>query len=281
MKFLSMMIACSLILAGAARAENTVPEAPVEITREAYGAWLEEIGSVTSPYQEKIFEWLDEQNSRTLPREVMSDPDHLFVTVDRPLQETIEAEEMGDVEKGVTYGLETYGIIDAPVDTVLETILFRWGKPVGAASGITYPVDSVFSFREEKLETFWGDRSYRCETKMRGGGVAKDQNDTASLLVRGDALAGYTIVGNFFGPNGSSPTTSSISIMLLRPLEDGRTEYRVSGRYTGQSYSFFGIEFGRKNYGFNVSRIRAGQKDFYGQVQELKATGKITERRPR
>lgn len=280
MKLISTMIACSLILAGAARAEDAA-QAPAEITREAYGAWLEEIGSVTSPYQEKLFDWLDEQNSRTLPREVMSDPDHLFVTVDRPLQETIEAEEMGDVEKGVTYGLETYGILDAPVDTVLETILFRWGKPVGAASGVTYPVDSVFSFREEKLETFWGDRSYRCETTMRGGGVAKDQNDTASLLVRGDAQTGYMLVGNFFGPNGSSPTTSSMSIMLLKPLEDGRTEYRVSGRYTGQSYSFFGIEFGRRNYGFNVSRIRAGQKDFYGQVQELKATGKITERRPR
>lgn len=280
MKLISTMIACSLILAGAARAEDAA-QAPAEITREAYGAWLEEIGSVTSPYQEKLFDWLDEQNSRTLPPEVMSDPDHLFVTVDRPLQETIEAEEMGDVEKGVTYGLETYGILDAPVDTVLETILFRWGKPVGAASGVTYPVDSVFSFREEKLETFWGDRSYRCETTMRGGGVAKDQNDTASLLVRGDAQTGYMLVGNFFGPNGSSPTTSSMSIMLLKPLEDGRTEYRVSGRYTGQSYSFFGIEFGRRNYGFNVSRIRAGQKDFYGQVQELKATGKITERRPR
>lgn len=278
MKLLSTMIACSLILAGAARAEA---EAPVEITREAYGAWVEAIGSAQSPYQEKLFDWLDEQNSRALPREVQSDPDFLFVTVDRPLAETIEAEEMGDVEKGVTYGLETYGILEAPVDTVLETILFRWGKPVGAESGVTYPVDTVFSFREEKLALHWGDRSYRCETKMSGGGVAKDQNDISSLLVRGDAKGGYILVGNFFGPNGKSPTTSSMSIMLLRPLENGRTEYRVSGRYTGQSYSFFGIEFGRKNYGFNVSRIRGGQKEFFGQVQELKKTGKITERRPR
>jgi hypothetical protein len=277
MKLLSTVIACSLILGASARAEN----APEEISRETYGAWLESIGSVVSPYQENLFDWLDEQNSRALPREVQSDPEHLFVTVERPLQETIEAEEMGDVEKGVTYGLETYAVIDAPVDTVLETILFRWGKPVGAVSGVTYPVDSVFSFREEKLEPFWGERSYRCETKMRGGGVAKDQNDISSLLVRGNAEEGYILVGNFFGPNGSSPSTSSLSIMLLRPLEDGRTEYRVSGRYTGQSYSFFGIEFGRKNYGFNATRIRAGQKEFFAQVAELKNTGKITERRPR
>jgi hypothetical protein len=68
--------------------------------------------------------------------------------------------------------------------------------------------------------------------------------------------------------------------MILKPLSDGSTEYRVSGRYTGQSYLFFGIEFGRRNYGFNVSRIRAGQKDFFAQAAELKKTGKIRERRP-
>jgi hypothetical protein len=46
----------------------------------------------------------------------------------------------------------------------------------------------------------------------------------------------------------------------------------------GQSYAFFGLDNGRKNFGFNVSRIREGQKDFYSQVKALKETGKIPEK---
>jgi hypothetical protein len=68
---------------------------------------------------------------------------------------------------------------------------------------------------------------------------------------------------------------------MLKPMADGRTDYRVAGYHLGQSYAFFGIEYGRKNFGFNRERIRQGQQEFYGQVAELKQTGKITERKPR
>lgn len=271
----------SLLLAPTLASAADVFELPGAIERESYGAWLEEIGSVRSAYTDHLFDWLEEQKTAALPKEVAVDPEHLFVTVDRPLQQAIEAEANGDVERGVTYGLETYGVVDADVATTLETILFRWGKPVGAESGVTYPLDTVFGYREEKLTPVWGPGSYRSETTMKNGGVAKDQNDVSTLLVRGNPRDGYVIVGNFFGPKGKTPSTSSMSIILIRPTADGRTDYRVSGRYTGQSYLIFGIDFGRRNYGFNATRIRAGQKDFYANVAELKNTGKISERRPK
>lgn len=254
-------------------------EAPVTIERASYGAWLDATSSARSPFFEKLFDWLDEQSARELPPEVASDPEKLFVAVARPLAETDELEGNGEVEEGVTYGLETYGVINAPVATVLETILFRWGKPVGQAEGETFPVDSVYGFRREKLKAV-APGTYETETTLTGGGVAKDQNDRSTLLVREDGRGGILLVGQFFGANGRTASTSSMSVMWLRPTADGKTDYRVSGRYTGQSYTTFGKEFGRRNYGFNATRIRAGQKDFYGQVAELKATGRITERRP-
>jgi hypothetical protein len=259
---------------------NAYGEVPAELERASYSEWLSSIGSVSSPYLEPIFDWYEEQKGSALPPQVEADPERLFVSVERPLQQTVEAEEMGDVERGVTYGLETYGLVDAPVDVVLETILFRWGKPVGAESGVTYPVDTVFGYREERLAPKWGPRAYATNTVMKNGGVAKEQNDASSLLVFGDSTKGYVLVGQFFGPNGKTPSTSSMSIIILNPVTGGKTDYRVSGRYTGQSYLIFGIEHGRRNYGFNATRIRAGQKDFLGMVKSLKTTGKIPERRP-
>lgn len=275
MKKFLLLLALPIFVCASAWAE-AVPE---KIEQGNYSAWLASIGSARSPYFNQLFAWYEEQKSAPLPSQVAADPDKLFVTVDRPLSETIKAENDNLVEKGITYGLETYGIIDARVETVLETILFRWGKPVGAAKGVTYPVDTVFSFREEKLDDIWGPGSYRSITTLRGGGAAKDQNDISTLLVRGNPQSGYVIFSQYFGPNGRTLSTSSMSIMTIRPMPDGRTEHRVSGRYTGQSYLIFGIDFGRKNYGFNFSRIRVAQKEFYGMVNELKTTGQIAERK--
>lgn len=255
-------------------------DAPSVLERESYRSWLQEIGSTESVYFDSLFDWMEEQKDSDLPGAVDQDPEKLFVSVDKPLQDTIEAEANGDIEKGTTYGLETYGRIAAPIETVLETILFRWGKPIGQLAGTTYPYDTVFSFRQETLSPYWGPQAYRTETLMRGGGVAKDQSDVNSLVLRGNASDGYFLIGSFYGPKGRTPTTSSMSIIYIKPTPNGETEYRVSGRYTGQSYAIFGLEFGRRNYGFNVTKIRQGQKEFYSMVEELKTTGKIRERRP-
>ena len=81
-------------------------------------------------------------------------------------------------------------------------------------------------------------------------------------------------------PVFSSPTTSHLSIVTLKPLPGGRTEFRQTVRQQGQSYKVFGIDYGRRNFGFNAVRVREGQKQFFAIVNELKTTGKIKENRP-
>lgn len=254
--------------------------APEQVERASYRAWLGEIGSVESPFLDYLFDWLESELPRALPAEVAEDPEHIFVSVDRPLAETIELENAGDLEAGITYGLETYALVDVPVEIALETLLFKWGKPIGEREGTTYPVDTVYGFRQESIEAKWGLRTYQTTTTKANGGLAKDQRDIYSLMVRGDATRGYVVVGGFLKPNGNTTTSASMSMMLFLPTSDGKTEFRVSGRHMGQSYKFFGIEYGRRNFGFNKERIRAGQKEFIDSMYELKRTGKIRERRP-
>lgn len=256
------------------------PMPPNNTEKTEYTNWLGAIGSAVSPFSDFVFEWYETQKSANLPPEVAQDPEKLFVSVQRPLQETIKLEDAGDIEIGVTYGVETYAILDAPVKTVLEALLFKWGKPVGAREGTTYPSDTVYSYRQESLQERWGSSSYLGTTVKRGGGLAKDQNDLYTLLVRGDETTGYVLIGSFFKPNGSTTTSSSFSITTIKPTADGKTDFRVSGRHMGQNYTFLGVEYGRKNFGFNRDRLRLGQKEFFASVDELKRTGKIRERKP-
>ena len=260
-----------------AQAGSAVP--PASIERATYSNWLSQIGAPSSPYSNFLFSWLEEQGKTSLPSQVSADPEKLFVAVERPLAEAVRVEAAGDLEEGTSYGLETYAIINAPVSTVLETILFRWGKPVGQAAGATRPYDTVYGFREERANPEWGPGSYRTITSKRNGGIAGDMNDSFSLLVRGNPQEGFVIAGSFIAPTGETITTSFLTFIILRPMADGKTEYRVAGLLTGQNYSFFGLENGRKNFGFNAARIREGQKEFIGQVKALKDTGKIPERR--
>jgi hypothetical protein len=250
---------------------------PASIDRATYPDWLRAINAPDTAYFDYAFRWYEAQLVQPLPAQVATDPDKLFVSITAPLAEAVKLEGAGDVEEGTTYGLETYGIVDAPVNTVLDTILFRWGKPVGAAEGVTHPCDPVFGWREEKLVAEWGPGSYKTFTMKRNGGIANDQNDAYSLLVRGDAVSGYVLVGSFIAPIGDTSTETYITVMMVKPTADGKTDYRVAGMLTGQSYSFFGVDQGRKNFGFNTSRIRDAQKDFYAQVRSLRDTGKIPE----
>jgi hypothetical protein len=254
------------------------PTPPAQIDRATYGEWLTAIGAPVTPYFNYMFSWYEGQAGKPLPAQVLSDPDKLFITVDAPLAEAIREEGAGDAEEGTTYGLETYGVIDAPVATVVETMLFRWGKPVGQQVGVTHPNDTVFGFREEKLTQEWGAGSYKTYTLKHNGGVANNMDDTFSLLVRGDVQKGYVLVGSYLGPNGDTTTSSFITIMIVKPTADGKTDFRIAGMQTGQNYSFFGVDMGRRNFGFNVARLRTGQKDFYSQVKALRETGKIPEK---
>jgi hypothetical protein len=273
--FLSSLCVTAFLPLAAAMAG---PTPPAQIERASYPAWLSAISAPASPYFNYVFSWYEHQKGLGLPPQVAADPDKLFVTVDRPLAEAVRAENGGEVDEGTSYGLETYGVIDAPVATVLEALLFRWGKPVGKPNGITHPNDIVFGFREEKLTQDWGPTSYKNHAIERNGGVAQDRDDVLSLLVRGDANIGYTLIGSFLAPGGSTSTTSFLTIILLRSTADGKTDYRVAGLQNGQNYSFFGVDTGRRNFGFNASRIREAQKDFLSQVRTLRDTGKIPEK---
>jgi hypothetical protein len=277
--FLSAVIASLPVLASAAG-----PNPPATLEKNSHNAWLAQIGANSvSPYADFAFGWFETQKTRALPAQVNSDPDKLFVSVAGPLAEAVKMEDSGEVSKGTSYGLETYAIVDANVNQVLDTILFRWGKPVGQSGGITYPYDTVFGYREERAQIEWGPGAYKTYTFKRNGGIAKDMNDVFAMIVRGDAQKGYTLVGSFLEPYGHGTTTESstyITIIYIRPTSDGKTDYRVAGMLTGQDYSFFGVENGRKNFGFNSVKIREGQKEFLKQVKALKDTGKIPERRP-
>lgn len=253
---------------------------PGAITRASYASWLNAINSPASPFADHIFDWQDEQLRSALPNPVNSDPDKLHVRVDRPMAETIALEQSGDIEEGNTIGFEAYAIIPAPIQTVLEAKLFTWGKPVGKAEGETWPFDSVFSQKHDSLTAKWGAGNYYSTSDTSGGGIVKNLHDDYTLLIRGSDADGYTLYAGFFAARQNSPTTSHLSIVTLKPLPGGKTEFRQTVRQQGQSYKIFGIDYGRRNFGFNADRVRQGQKQFFATVNELKTTGRIKENKP-
>lgn len=274
---IALMLASSSFSAIAAE-QGPKPAPPVVLEKNSYASWLNSIQSAVSPFNDQIFFWFEEQKRVPLPDAVFRDPEKLYVSVERPLQETISLEEAGDIETGVTYGFEAYAIIDAPVNVAYEALMYKWGKPVGKPQGTTRPNDTVYGYRLEELIEQWGVGNYYNRSTKTNGGIAKDQHDLFTLLTRGNERDGYVLIGNFSNAFGPTATTSSISVVTFRPMPDGKTDYRVSSRHLGQSYAFFGIEFGRRNYGFNRDRIRTGVKEFISIVDELKRTGNIKDK---
>lgn len=253
---------------------------PPHLERESYKEWLEAIGSNVSPFHEHSFDWLEKEEGSPLPGESYSDPKGMHLVVNNALAQTIELEEMGEIEKGITYGFEAYIRVPFGWQAVLESLLFRWGKPVGKSAGFTYPNDTVFGYRKESLTEKWGPGSYQTFTEKKNGGLAKDQNDSFTVLVRPYMTGGAVFVGNFFAPTGNTTTKSSLFIMVIKPVDDSTTAVKIFSRHLGQSYALFGVDFGRKNFGFNVERFRNGQIDFLQNVEELVRTGGIREREP-
>lgn len=277
---LLLPLSAAALTSGQAAGTDAGSAPPATVTRASHETWLRAIDSPVSAFHDKIYDWQEEQLRSPLPAPVNSDPDKLHVAVERPMRETIELEQSGDIEEGNTIGFEAYAIIPAPVATVLEAKLFTWGKPVGRAEGETWPFDSVFSRKHDTLKAKWGAGNYYCTSDTSGGGIVKNLHDDYTLLVRGSDAAGYTLTAAFFAARESSPTSSHLSIVTLKPLSGGRTEFRQTVRQQGQSYKIFGIDYGRRNFGFNAARVREGQKQFFATVNELKTTGKIRENKP-
>jgi hypothetical protein len=257
-----------------------LPNPPAQVTRASYLTWLNAIHSNVSAFHNVMFSWYEEQLRSNLPSQVNADPDKLYVAVDRALRETIELEDSGEIETGNTIGFEAYGILNVPIEIALETKLFNWGKPVGQREGDTYSFDTVFSSRHDWISEKWGAGNYYSGTEQTGGGLVQSLRDDFTLLVRGNATDGYVLFAEFFAPNGETATQAHTSIVMLKPLPNGKTEFRQNARQNGQSYKMFGLEYGRRNFGFNVTRIRQGEKALADTMLELKNTGKIKENKP-
>lgn len=260
---------------------------PPQITRETYRTWLSGLHD-PSPYFDLVFDWYDEQQGIALPSGVDSDPDKLLIKVDRPLAQAIQLETAGDAEEGTTVGFEVYGRVDVPIELALETFLFFCGKPVGKEQGETYPYDTIFGRVHATIEEKWGAGNYACSLAETNGGIVNDMNDDYATLVRGSPAEGYTIFNNFIGPTvdkdtqkpKDTQTSAVVMIAMLRRVSDTSCEFRESLRRNGQNYAFFGLDAGRKNFGFNASRFRTAAKAITAAMLELKNTGKIKENHP-
>jgi hypothetical protein len=259
---------------------NTSINPPEDLTSISYPGWLRAINSNVSAFADNAFAWYEAQKKSPLPSQVYADPDSIYVDVDRALQETIALEQSGDIEEGNTIGFDAYALINAPIQVVLETKLFNWGKPVGQPQGETYPYDSVFSLVHDVSTLRWGANNFWVTTSQTGGGVAQDLHDDYTILVRGNSTRGYSVFASYFGPEGDTATQAHISIVILTPTANGKTEYRQCVRQNGQSYKIFGIDIGRKSFGFNAARDHDGVKLLSQQMLELKSTGTIKQNKP-
>jgi hypothetical protein len=253
---------------------------PAQLTRESLRTWLAKLHD-PSPFYDAIFDWYDEQLTIPRPSQVDTDPDKLFVRVDRAMAQAIKVEDAGDAEEGTTVGFEAYCRVDVPIAIALETMLFFCGKPVGKDQGDTYPFDTVFSQSHCTLEKRWGDGNYVWRTAQIGGGAVQDVRDENVVLLRGNAADGFVLFTSFTGPAGDTTTTTQCMIGMLRSLSANSTEYRQYLQRNGQSYKIFGLDFGRKTYGFNAARVRQVEKPLAAAMVELKTTGKIKENRPK
>lgn len=260
---------------------------PAPDSFDSYLSWAEPIlhgtkGDYTSAFTENVFSWYAEEKDRGLPHESYVDKDGVYVNVERPLRETIELEESGEIEEGTTVGAEVYAVMEGSVDQALEAMLYRWGKPVGKTEGWTYPPGGVFSRRIEYFSpnADWGTGAFASLSLRRDGGIVKDLADRYLVLVRGDANHGYDILMQFIGEGGRTPTTKVFAMAMIRPLEKGKVSYKISTRFQGQSYKILGnVSIGRRNIGFNVEKVRAIQLEYMSQLKELRESGKISEKK--
>jgi hypothetical protein len=255
--------------------------APAQLERNAYLRWAEPIlknggKDYSSAFAEKIFAWFEREKDRPLPAEVQKDPEKIFVNVEGPKAETIALENSGEIEPYVAAGAEVYAELQGTVDQALEAELNLWGKPVGQSEGRTKPAPAPFGKRVDYLapNPLWGSGVFASLEIRKNGGIINDLSDRYFVLVRGDSQKGYDIAMQFIGVVGESATSNVFAIAIIRPLPNGKSSFKISSRYQGQSYRILG-EVGRNTIGFSSSKVRGLQKNYMDTIVELRSTGKI------
>ena len=294
MKFLTPFVALALLPAAARADKNPAlidmqsgvsRPAPAELSLASYQAWAAPLlkgADAVSAFTPKVFEWYQNEKDRGLPQDVYNDPQHIYVNVQRPLEETLAFENSGDITEGNTVGAEVYAEQAGTLTQALNTMLFRWGKPAGVAEGHTYPPGGPFQKRVDYFAANpdWGPQAYASLTMRRNGGLLQNLFDRYIVLIRGDETRGYDVLMQYVKPGGDSPTEKCFAIAILRPLPNGMVAYKISTRYQGQGYKILGsLKIGREQIGFNVQKDRAVQVESNGLLKELHDGGTIKDRK--
>jgi hypothetical protein len=218
----------------------------------------------------------------------------IYIDVETALNNMLDIEEQNsDLPKKSTVGFDGYSIIDASVESVFSAFMFRNGLPARAGelnlpNTATFPVDDLFSYRRETSQVttaIWGANSYFNKSlKQRplgrlGASFIEPLSDSYVVLVRGNAREGYDILFQFLGKSCfpdegqniaqcRTPTKSNFSILILRPVGEKKTSFRMSGRYMGQSYKIIddtaGLvsQTGTSTIGFSREKFLKGQFEF-------------------
>lgn len=260
--------------------------APTELALDSYLNWVQPImqqHGLESPsgFTAKVFEWYQNEKNRGLPAEVEQDPEHIYVNVARPLAETIELEEAGDITEGNTVGAEVYAEQSGTMKEALSTMLFRWGRPANAEEGKTHPPGGPFQKRVDYFaaNADWGPGAYASLTMRRSGGLLKNLFDRYIVLIRGNDTDGYDVLMQYLKAGGTTSSENCFAIAILRPVGPNKVAYKISTRYQGQSYKILGgIKLGREKIGFNIPKVRAVQVESNGLLKELQDTGNIKDR---
>lgn len=211
-----------------------------------------------------------------------------------------------------TVGFDGYAIINADIDAVLAAYQFRNGRSTEADAlnlrfTQVYPMDGLFNYRREEslaVDHLWGPGAfYNISIKQAPSITFVDPIlDAYAVLVRGNREAGYDVLFQLLGrgcpvsirdsASGEirtdaprpldgegdldavcrSGTRSNFTMLILRPLPDGKTAYKISGRFVGQSYSSH--PNGVSSIGFSPSRFQTGQMEFIQQALTIDASRK-------
>ncbi len=294
MKILFALLALNLIPAAHAAKNPALVDvvsspraAPAKMNYDSYVKWVQPILSANgaeglSGFTAKVFDWYESEKNRGLPSEVARDPERIFVNVARPLAETIELEDEGEITEGNTVGAEVYAEQAGTMKEALHTMLYRWGKPVNAAEGKTNPPGGHYQKRVDYFAANpdWGPGVYNSLTIRRGGGLIKNIFDRYLMVIRGNEQEGYDIFMQYLKDGGQTSSENCFAIAILRPLGHGKVAYKISTRFQGQSYKILGgIKIGREQIGFSVPKVRAVQVESNGLLKELQETGTIKDRK--
>ncbi|NUM87700.1 MAG: hypothetical protein HUU37_00710 [Bdellovibrionales bacterium] len=259
--------------------------APEAVEAASFTAWLGQYSAAigadeaVSAFTESVFAWYENEKGRDLPAQAYHNRDHIHVDVNTAKAKTLELERAGDIEELTTVGADIYAEMDGAPEQVLETMLFRWGKPVSMKEGKTYPAPSPFGKRVEYYAPMaeLGPNAFVNMTMRHNGGIVQNLEDRYLMLIYPASQGGWDLVMQYVRPAGKTATTRSLAIAMIRPGKGGKTAFKMAMRYQGQNYGALGGLIGRSQFGFNEGKVRDGQLGFHKMLQQLREKGAIEE----